>query len=104
MASAVLLKEAILSQDIANGLEFRSAIPGERSVEEAESGTRGYAQSMLQLKDVVALESWEETQKVLSSNLKLDLYASCNSKQTWEGEESAEYTNLISSTMQLKYC
>ena len=53
VASVVEVREAILSQDIAKGLEFMSAIPSERSVEEAESGTRGYAQSMLQLKDLL---------------------------------------------------
>ncbi|XP_061979644.1 uncharacterized protein LOC133700099 [Populus nigra] len=75
MASVVLVKEAIFSQDSANGLEFRSATPDERS----DGRSRKWNQrALLQIKDFLASESWKEARQVLrrcSSNLKLDLYA-----------------------------
>ncbi|KAJ6861463.1 hypothetical protein NC651_037523 [Populus alba x Populus x berolinensis] len=107
VATIVLVKEAMFSQDIANGLEFRFATPDRRSVEEAESGVRDYAQSLLQLKDLLGSQSWREAQKVLrrrSSNLKLDLYTVIESKP---GKDRTQlrtlYSNLFNNVTKLDY-
>ncbi|CAK7339028.1 unnamed protein product [Dovyalis caffra] len=107
VASIVLVKEAILSRDIADGLEFKFATPDERSVEEAESGVRDYAQYLLRLKDLLDSESWKEAQKVLrrrSSNLKLDLYAVIQSRPGKERPQLRTlYSNLFNNVTKLDY-
>ncbi|KAF9664078.1 hypothetical protein SADUNF_Sadunf17G0118800 [Salix dunnii] len=107
VAAIVLVKEAMFSQDIANGLEFRFATPDQRSVEEAESGARDYAQSLLQLKDLLESQSWKEAQKVLrrrSSNLKLDLYAVIESKPGKDRPQLRTlYSNLFNNVTKLDY-
>lgn len=105
VASIVLAKEAMLSQDIASGLEFKMATPDERTVEEAESGVRSFAQSLTKLKALLESESWKEAQKVLrrsSSNLKLDLYAVIQSKPTKERPQLRTlYSNLFNNVTEV---
>lgn len=97
MASAVLVKEAICSQDSSNGLELRSATPDERS----DGRSRKWNQrALLQIKDLLASESWKEAQLVLrrcSSNLKLDLDAVIQSKP---GKERSQLRTLFQSLQQ----
>ncbi|KAG6779083.1 hypothetical protein NC652_010943 [Populus alba x Populus x berolinensis] len=97
MASAVLVKEAICSQDSSNGLEFRSATPDERSDGRSRKGNQ---RALLQIKDLLASESWKEAQLVLrrcSSNLKLDLDAVIQSKP---GKERSQLRTLFQSLQQ----
>ncbi|KAG5227299.1 hypothetical protein OIU78_026486 [Salix suchowensis] len=107
VTAIVLVKEAMFSQDIANGQEFRFATPDQRSVEEAESGARDYAQSLLQLKDLLESQSWKEAQKLLrrrSSNLKLDLYAVIESKPGKDRPQLRTlYSNLFNNVTKLDY-
>uniref|UniRef100_A0A6N2MAI7 PsbQ-like protein 3, chloroplastic n=1 Tax=Salix viminalis TaxID=40686 RepID=A0A6N2MAI7_SALVM len=107
VTAIVLVKEAMFSQDIANGQEFRFATPDQRSVEEAESGARDYAQSLLQLKDLLESQSWKEAQKLLrrrSSNLKLDLYAVIESKPGKDRPQLRTlYSNLFNNVAKLDY-
>ncbi|KAG6777383.1 hypothetical protein POTOM_017204 [Populus tomentosa] len=97
MASVVLVKEAVCSQDSSNGLEFRSATPDGRS----DGRSRMWNQrALLQIKDLLASESWKEAQQVLrrcSSNLKLDLYAAIQSKP---GKERSQLRTLFPSLQQ----
>uniref|UniRef100_A0A6N2NJK5 Uncharacterized protein n=1 Tax=Salix viminalis TaxID=40686 RepID=A0A6N2NJK5_SALVM len=83
------------------------ATPDQRSVEEAESGARDYAQSLLQLKDLLESQSWKEAQKVLrrrSSNLKLDLYAVIESKPGKDRPQLRTlYSNLFNNVTKLDY-
>ncbi|KAL3596797.1 hypothetical protein D5086_008434 [Populus alba] len=101
MASAVLVKEAICSQDSSNGLELRSATPDERS----DGRSRKWNQrALLQIKDLLASESWKEAQLVLrrcSSNLKLDLDAVIQSKP---GKERSQLRTLFQSLQQSTIC
>ncbi|XP_023551782.1 psbQ-like protein 3, chloroplastic [Cucurbita pepo subsp. pepo] len=61
---------------IANALDLKLIAP-EQSFEEAESGIRGHAEAVLQVRGLIESESWKEAQKQLRSSsplLKQDLY------------------------------
>lgn len=60
----------------ASALDMRMVAP-EQTVEEAESGVRGHAHGLLEVKGLIDSESWSDAQKFLrksSSYLKRDLY------------------------------
>ncbi|XP_022962345.1 psbQ-like protein 3, chloroplastic isoform X1 [Cucurbita moschata] len=61
---------------IANALDLKLIAP-EQSFEEAESGIRGHAEAVLQVRGLIESESWKEAQKQLRTSsplLKQDLY------------------------------
>ncbi|XP_022991101.1 uncharacterized protein LOC111487796 isoform X2 [Cucurbita maxima] len=61
---------------ITNALDLKLIAP-EQSFEEAESGIRGHAEAVLQVRGLIESESWKEAQKQLRSSsplLKQDLY------------------------------
>ncbi|KAF5792635.1 putative oxygen-evolving enhancer protein [Helianthus annuus] len=74
---------------------FRMTIP-DQTVEEAENGIREHAMSLVQVKELLELESWKEAQKELrksASLLKQDIYTIIQAKP---GMERAQLRNLYS--------
>lgn len=62
--------------ELANGLDMGLVAP-DQTVEEAQSGIRGHALALLQVKDLIDSESWREAQKALRKNsayVKQDIY------------------------------
>ena len=82
MAKVLLAREAIFNVKIANGFDFKMVAPGQ-TLEEAESGIRGHALALLQVKALIESEAWKDMQKALrksSSLLKQDIYTIIQSK------------------------
>ncbi|KAL8250534.1 hypothetical protein R6Q59_034227 [Mikania micrantha] len=74
---------------------FRMTVP-DQTVEEAEKGIREHAMSLIQVKELLELESWKEAQKELrkrASYLKQDIYTIIQGKP---GMERAQLRNLYS--------
>ncbi|GKB05385.1 PsbQ-like protein 3, chloroplastic [Tanacetum coccineum] len=74
---------------------FRMTVP-DQTVEEAESGIREHAMSLVQVKDLLELEAWKDAQKELrksASYLKQDIYTIIQGKP---GPERAQLRNLYS--------
>lgn len=74
---------------------FRMTVP-DQTVEEAESGIREHATSLVQVKDLLELEAWKDAQKELrksASYLKQDIYTIIQGKP---GTERAQLRNLYS--------
>ncbi|KAI3521846.1 hypothetical protein L1887_11321 [Cichorium endivia] len=74
---------------------FRMTVP-DQTVEEAENGIREHAMNLVQVKDLLELESWKEAQKELrksASYLKQDIYTIIQGKP---GMERAQLRNLYS--------
>lgn len=74
--------EGILRTQIANAFEFKFVAP-DMTIEEALSGVRDHAQDLLQVRDLLELESWKVAQKTLrqsSALLKKDIYTIIQSK------------------------
>ncbi|CAI9281516.1 unnamed protein product [Lactuca saligna] len=74
---------------------FRMTVP-DQTVEEAENGIREHAMSLVQVKDLLELESWKEAQKELrksASYLKQDIYTIIQGKP---GMERPQLRNLYS--------
>nr|GEY33706.1 PsbQ-like protein 3, chloroplastic [Tanacetum cinerariifolium] len=68
----------------------------DQTVEEAESGIREHAMSLVQVKDLLELEAWKDAQKELrksASYLKQDIYTIIQGKP---GPERAQLRNLYS--------
>lgn len=105
-AAALLAREAIFREDIANAFDFRMVAP-DQTVEQAESGIRDHAQSLLQVKVLVESESWSEAQKALrasSASLKQDIYALINSKPASERPQLRKlYSDLFNGVTKLDY-
>ncbi|KAI3758773.1 hypothetical protein L6452_06345 [Arctium lappa] len=74
---------------------FRMTVP-DQTVEEAENGIREHATSLVQVKELLELESWKEAQKELrksASYLKQDIYTILQGKPV---TERAQLRNLYS--------
>ncbi|EEF30460.1 psbQ-like protein 3, chloroplastic [Ricinus communis] len=107
VASAVIAREAIsLRPEAAFGFDLRLVAP-EPTLEMAESGIRGHAESLLGIKALLESESWPEAQKELrksSSNLKIDIYTIIQSKP---GNERPQlrmlYFDLFNNVTKLDY-
>ncbi|XP_059643241.1 psbQ-like protein 3, chloroplastic [Cornus florida] len=102
IASVVLLSR----NGSLNAFELRMTVP-DQSVEEAESGIRGHALSLLQVKDLLESESWKEAQKELrksSSKLKQDIYTIIQSKPPSQRPPLRKlYSTLFNSVTRLDY-
>lgn len=82
MASLIWSEYGIVRTQSANAFEFGFVDP-DQSVEEAENGVRGHAQDLLQVRDLLEIESWKEAQKALrlsSALLKKDINTIIESK------------------------
>ncbi|KAK2652491.1 hypothetical protein Ddye_012347 [Dipteronia dyeriana] len=107
MASTVVLaREAIFGEGIANAFDLRLVGP-DQSVEQAESGIRDHARSLLQVKASLESESWGEAQKTLrmsSSYLKQDIYTLIQIKPASERPQLRElYSHLFNNVTKLDY-
>ncbi|KAI9160679.1 hypothetical protein LWI28_010601 [Acer negundo] len=107
MASTVLLaREAIFGEGIANAFDLRMVAP-DQTVEQAESGIRDHARSLLQVKALLESESWSEAQKTLrtsSSYLKQDIYTLIQIKPASERSQLRElYSDLFNNVTKLDY-
>lgn len=97
---------AIISQQTANAFDFRMTTP-EQTLEEAENGIKGHAQSLIQVKDLLEKESWKAAQKELrksSAYLKQDIYTIIQAKPGSDRSELRKlYSNLFNSVTRLDY-
>lgn len=104
-ASTMLAREAIFREDIANAFEFRMVAPGQ-TVEQAESGIRYHAQSLLHVKALLESESWSEAQKALrasSASLKQDIYTLINNKPATERPQLRKlYSDLFNGVAKVR--
>lgn len=74
---------------------FRMTVP-DQTMEEAENGIREHAMSLVQVKELLEMESWKDAQKELrksASYLKQDIYTIIQGKP---GMERAQLRNLYS--------
>ncbi|KAI3921083.1 hypothetical protein MKX01_036062 [Papaver californicum] len=107
LSSLVLLsKQAILTPEIGHCLDLRMTVP-DQSLEEAEDGLRTHVRDLVNVKELIELESWRETQKALrksSSLLKQDIYTII---QAQPGSEKSVlrklYSELFNSVTKLDY-
>ncbi|KAJ1386894.1 PsbQ-like domain superfamily [Sesbania bispinosa] len=80
--------------------------PGQ-TVEEALNGVQGHAQDLLQVKDLLELESWKAAQKALrqsSALLKKDIYTIIQSKPGNERPQLRKlYSFLFNNVTRLDY-
>uniref|UniRef100_A0A0F7GY34 PQL-like protein n=1 Tax=Erodium texanum TaxID=28960 RepID=A0A0F7GY34_EROTE len=106
MASVLLAGDAVFNKDGAKGFEF-GMVALEQTVEQAESGVKGHAQAMLQVKALLESKSWKEAQKELrksSAYLKQDLYTIINSKPGRQRPQLRKiYTDLFINVSNLDY-
>lgn len=82
LAALIFGGDGMLRTQSAGAFEFRFVVP-DQTIEEAESGVRGHAQDLLQVKGLLELESWKEAQKALrlsSALLKKDIYTIIQNK------------------------
>lgn len=90
----------------AHAFDFSLTVP-DQTVEEAEGGIKSHAQSLLQVKETLELESWKEAQKELrrsSALLKQDLYTIIQSKPPTQRPQLRNlYSILFNSVSQLDY-
>ncbi|XP_027074384.2 psbQ-like protein 3, chloroplastic [Coffea arabica] len=102
----VLAMEAISCQQTASGFDFGMTAP-EQTLEEAESGIKGHAQSLIQVKELLEAESWNAAQKALrksSAYLKQDIYTIIQAKPGSERPELRKlYSDLFNSVTRLDY-
>lgn len=102
----ILAVEAMLCQQTASGFDSRMTAP-EQTLEEAESGIKFHAQSLIQVKELLEAESWKAAQKALrksSAYLKQDIYTIIQAKPGSERSELRKlYSNLFNSVMRLDY-
>ncbi|XP_026402725.1 psbQ-like protein 3, chloroplastic [Papaver somniferum] len=78
----LLSKQAILTPEIGHCLDLRMTVP-DQSLEEAEEGLGTHVRDLVNVKELIELESWRETQKALrksSSLLKQDIYTIIQAK------------------------
>lgn len=106
MASVLLAREAIFSENIANGFDLTMTAP-EQTLEEAESVIRSHAQNLLEVKALLELDSWREAQKALrrsSGYLKHDIYTIIQGKPGSERPQLRKlYSYLFNNVMRLDY-
>ncbi|KAL8134923.1 psbQ-like protein 3, chloroplastic [Apium graveolens] len=90
----------------AHAFDFSLTVP-DQTVEEAEAGIKSHAQSLLQVKEILELESWKEAQKDLrrsSALLKQDLYTIIQSKPPTQRPQLRNlYSVLFNNVSQLDY-
>ncbi|XP_071916075.1 psbQ-like protein 3, chloroplastic [Coffea arabica] len=104
----VLAMEAISCQQTgtASGFDFGMTAP-EQTLEEAESGIKGHAQSLIQVKELLEAESWNAAQRALrkcSAYLKQDIYTIIQAKPGSERPELRKlYSDLFNSVTRLDY-
>ncbi|CAB4271920.1 unnamed protein product [Prunus armeniaca] len=98
-------KEAIFVE-AANGFDLQLVAPGQ-TIEEAESGIKGHAQALLQVKELIDLESWREVQIALrksSAVLKQDIYTLIQAKPANERPQLRKlYSDLFNNVTRLDY-
>lgn len=103
---AVLVMEAICSEQSVNALEFRITTP-DQTLEQAESGIKGHARSLIQVKELLEEESWKAAQKALrksSAYLKQDMYTIIQGKPGSERSELRKlYSKLFNNVSRLDY-
>ncbi|KAL4342830.1 hypothetical protein HN51_061139 [Arachis hypogaea] len=96
----------ILRTQSTSAFEFKFVAP-DQTIEEAESGVRGHAQNLLQVKDLLELESWKAAQKELrmsSALLKKDIYTIIQNKPGIERPPLRKlYTTLFNNVTRLDY-
>nr|DAD32618.1 TPA_asm: hypothetical protein HUJ06_011469 [Nelumbo nucifera] len=107
LATVVLLaREAIFCPNVAYSFDFRITAP-DQTLEEAESTIRAHAQDLLDVKDLIAIESWGEAQKALrksSSYLKQDIYTIIQAKPGIERPQLRKlYSLLFNNVTRLDY-
>ncbi|KAJ0099875.1 hypothetical protein Patl1_21239 [Pistacia atlantica] len=106
MASALLARDAIFREDVANGFDFRLVAP-DQTVEQAESRIRDHAESLLQVKALLEVESWGAAQKALRSSsgyLKQDIYTIIQTKPESERRQLRKlYSDLFNNVTKLDY-
>ncbi|XP_015895821.3 psbQ-like protein 3, chloroplastic [Ziziphus jujuba] len=106
IASLLLAREAVLKQEVAYGLDLRLIAP-DQSIQEAESGIRGHARALLQVKALIDSESWVEAQKALrksSALLKQDVYTIIQNKPATERPQLRKlYSDLFNNVSRLDY-
>ncbi|XP_024970474.1 psbQ-like protein 3, chloroplastic [Cynara cardunculus var. scolymus] len=85
---------------------FRMTVP-DQTVEEAENGIREHAMSLVQVKELLELESWKEAQKELrksASYLKQDIYTIVQGKPvTKRAQLRSLYSRLFNGVTELDY-
>ncbi|MED6125282.1 hypothetical protein PIB30_067116 [Stylosanthes scabra] len=100
------LASLILRTQSASAFEFKFVAP-DQTIEEAESGVRGHAQNLLQVKDLLELESWKSAQKALRSSsalLKKDIYTIIQNKPGVERPPLRKlYSTLFNNVTRLDY-
>lgn len=105
-AVVLLVREAVLKQQVAHGLDLRLVAP-DQTVQEAESGIREHATALLQVKPLIESESWTEAQKALrksSSLLKQDLYTIIQNKPANERPQLRKlYSHLFNNVTRVNY-
>ncbi|RDX60592.1 PsbQ-like protein 3, chloroplastic, partial [Mucuna pruriens] len=106
MTSLILGAERIFRTQSANAFDFRFVAP-DMTIEEALSGVRGHAQDLLQVRDLLELESWRAAQKILrqsSALLKKDIYTIIQSKPGVERPQLRKlYSTLFNNVTRLDY-
>ncbi|KAF8389593.1 hypothetical protein HHK36_024110 [Tetracentron sinense] len=106
LVTVLLGREAIFNPNAAYSFDFRMTVP-DQTVEEAESGIRGHAQDLLQIKAFIDAETWREAQKALrksSSSLKQDIYTIIQAKPGSERPQLRKlYSILFNSVTKLDY-
>lgn len=99
-------KEAIFVE-AANGFDLQLVAPGQ-TIEEAESGIKGHAQALLQVKELIDLESWREVQTALrksSSVLKQGIYTLIQAKPANERPQLRKlYSDLFNNVTRVSFC
>lgn len=107
MASALLARDAIFREDMANAFDFRLVAP-DQTVEQAESGIRDHAESLLQVKALLEAESWGAAQKALRSSsgyLKQDIYTIIQTKPASERRQLRKlYSDLFNNVTKVSLC
>ncbi|WJX31103.1 hypothetical protein P8452_19569 [Trifolium repens] len=98
--------ELIFSTKNANAFEFGLVAP-DQTVEEAQNVVRVHAQDLLQVRDLLELESWKIAQKELrrsSALLKKDIYTIIQSKPGSERPQLRKlYSTLFNNVTRLDY-
>ncbi|XP_057791798.1 psbQ-like protein 3, chloroplastic [Salvia miltiorrhiza] len=107
--SSILLTSVLLwtqHTKSAAAFDFRLTVP-DQTVEEAESGIRSHAQSLIGVKDLLAAESWREAQKLLrrsSALLKQDVYTMIQASASAERPRLRKlYADLFNAVTRLDY-
>ncbi|KAK7290296.1 hypothetical protein RIF29_04607 [Crotalaria pallida] len=106
MGSLILSECGIVRTESASAFDFGFVAP-DQTVEEAESGVRGHAQDLLEVKGLLEKESWGEAQKALrlsSALLKKDMNTIIQSKPGSERPQLRElYFTLFNNVTRLDY-